>query len=531
MPARVLFFAFDACDVDAARQLAADGRMPTLQSLLDDHTTLAIGTVAPPGGVYVSAIWPTIFTAVAPEHHGYTCWERVDPATGALEATSPAEIAAEPFWLPLSRAGRRVALLDIPHTAPHPEVNGIMVCEWAAHDRHFGLQSWPPSLADELVAQHGLHPVAGLDHDQVRQFAPCDWTEGGPYDPRTVEQESALLTGMLRGLSAKRAASLDRLRSEDWDLFAVAFGETHCSGHQFWHLHEVTHELFDPGHAEVLGDPMGDVYAAVDDALAAHLAAIDADTDVIVLLSHGMGAHYTGTHLLDGILTRLDEHEEIGPRGRVTARAAKQLWGAVPVSARRVAHPAVARAVRTATRGRAGIGANPPDRLRQRFAAAPNNDPVGAVRVNLAGRDEPGVVPVERYDAVVDQLAEDLLDIVNLESGRPLVRAIERGTDLYPPSTPWLADLYVQWDHTAQCNDVYSPKIGRLRIPYHHVRTGDHKPHGLLLARGPSFVDQAPFTRMPVTGIAPTIAALLDTELPDVDGRVPDGLLRAPSSA
>jgi predicted AlkP superfamily phosphohydrolase/phosphomutase len=141
------------------------------------------------------------------------------------------------------------------------------------------------------------------------------------------------------------------------------------------------------------------------------------------------------------------------------------------------------------------------------------------------------VVPVERYDAVVDQLAEDLLDIVNLESGRPLVRAIERGTDLYPRSTPWLADLYVQWDHTAQCNDVYSPKIGRLRIPYHHVRTGDHKPHGLLLARGPSFVDQAPLTRMPVTGIAPTIAALLDTELTDVDGRVPDGLLRAPSSA
>jgi hypothetical protein len=43
----------------------------------------------------------------------------------------------------VSDAGRRVAVLDVPHTRPVEGLNGVQVSEWGAHDRHFGTRSWP----------------------------------------------------------------------------------------------------------------------------------------------------------------------------------------------------------------------------------------------------------------------------------------------------------------------------------------------------------------------------------------------------
>jgi hypothetical protein len=69
---------------------------------------------------------------------------------------------------------------------------------------------------------------------------------------------------------------------------------------------------------------------------------------------------------------------------------------------------------------------------------------------------------------------------------------------------------------------VYSPRVGIVHAGYHHVRTGDHLPHGLLLARGPAvqtpcgLAGQAP---VPIEDIAPTVSATLGVELPGVDGR------------
>ena len=49
------------------------------------------------------------------------------------------------------------------------------------------------------------------------------------------------------------------------------------------------------------------MYRALDRALGELLASVDDDTTVVVLLSHGMGPHYEGDHLLGEILQRLDD--------------------------------------------------------------------------------------------------------------------------------------------------------------------------------------------------------------------------------
>lgn len=108
----------DGCDRDVATGLAAAGRMPHLARLLE--SSASVPTIAPRSGLYVSAIWPTLFTARRPEHHGYTCWVGIEPSTYADRQTSPSEAEGSAFWEHLTHAGLRSALIDVPHSTTCP---------------------------------------------------------------------------------------------------------------------------------------------------------------------------------------------------------------------------------------------------------------------------------------------------------------------------------------------------------------------------------------------------------------------------
>jgi predicted AlkP superfamily phosphohydrolase/phosphomutase len=109
---------------------------------------------------------------------------------------------------------------------------------------------------------------------------------------------------------------------------------------------------------------------------------------------------------------------------------------------------------------------------------------------------------------------------VKVESGEPLVLRVTRASDHYERFEPdAFPDLLVEWDRRSPTHTVYSPKIGIVHEPYEHWRTGDHFPHGLLLATGPGIAPGAASQSVPVTDIAPTICAHLGVELPGVDGR------------
>ena len=116
---------------------------------------------------------------------------------------------------------------------------------------------------------------------------------------------------MRHGIAQKRAIAKELLSQGGWDLFLTVFGESHAIGHQQWHLHDPSHPRFDPEAVKTLGgDPNLQVYQDLDASLGEILSQVGEDTTVLVLLSHGMGPHYDGTHLLDEILNRIDEFDQ-----------------------------------------------------------------------------------------------------------------------------------------------------------------------------------------------------------------------------
>jgi predicted AlkP superfamily phosphohydrolase/phosphomutase len=202
-------------------------------------------------------------------------------------------------------------------------------------------------------------------------------------------------------------------------------------------------------------------------------------------------------------------------------RTAKDAWARLPRAARGRLAPLVAAPLRRRTPRTSPEENTAAERRSQRFYPNPNNFVYGGVRMNLVGREPQGRVrPGAEFDVVCDRLAADLLDLVNVETGRPVVDAVTRTDEHYRRHPDdMLPDLFIDWNRRSLIETVWSPKVGVVHVPYTHWRTGDHRPDGLLLAAGPGIEPGATHPRLRMIDLAPTLAARLGVTLPDVDGR------------
>ncbi|HEY0411542.1 MAG TPA: alkaline phosphatase family protein [Allosphingosinicella sp.] len=518
MTAPLVVIGLDAFDPDLARRWASSGDLPTLAQLLRSG---AQAPVANPFGLFVGALWPSFASGLRPDRTRYHCWDEIDPATYRWRLTPPKPQHYEPFWSRIAAAGARVAAVDVPHARARPGGPATELFEWGCHDRHYGLHSAPGPLAGEIAAAFGFHPVLGLQPWRERHFSPDDlFARKGRRYRRPIE-EGRLTRAMVAGVAAKGAMLRALLARQPWDLFVAVFGESHAVGHQQWHLHDPAHPRFDAeARAAAGGDPVLQVYRAIDAELGRLLAALPADATVMVHLSHGMTAHHDGTHLLDELLARLDR----GGPGTLRL-ASKPLLPVLQHAAALAGLPAgLGSAIGQALRGDGAAA-----RARRRFFAAPNNSVYGGIRFNLAGREPQGRVRPDELDGLVAELERELLGLTNAATGGPVVLALHRCEGHYrraPDDT--MPDLFVEWERSAPIETVTSPSIGTLRTRYTHWRTGDHKPDGLLIARGAGLGAGAAVPGLAVEDFAPSIAARLGMDLPGVDGRAVPWLAQAP---
>jgi predicted AlkP superfamily phosphohydrolase/phosphomutase len=166
-------------------------------------------------------------------------------------------------------------------------------------------------------------------------------------------------------------------------------------------------------------------------------------------------------------------------------------------------------------------------KLRQRFGAASRidwsrnrvfqlpTDRNSFLRVNLCGREPEGIVePGREYEALLSHIEREFQALVNVDTGRPAVEAVFKIHQLCPgPRTHELPDLGILWSSDAPIATVESPRVGRLHLPVREDRTGNHRPGGFMLARGPRIrrhvrrmhghLLQLPTTLLALHGVSP----------------------------
>ena len=523
MTRRVALFAIDAGNRFLLEEWAREGHLPNLRGLL--ARGLKGRTMSLPG-LFTGATWPAFQTGVNPARNGVFSWMQIVPGTYEERRCLTGEaLKREPFWNHLGRAGRRVTVLDIPLSGVSTGLNGVQLVEWGAHDAQYGFRTWPPQLAREVESRFGRHPMPSSCN--------ADRDTAGYIDLRDR---------LVAGVRKRSQVMQHFLRKNDWHFFAQAFSESHCVGHQCWHLHDPAHPRHDAAQARAVGDPIFDVYRAIDAAIGDALGCLDDETTVVVLASHGMGYKYGPQVLVDRILLGLGvaAPAPAAPPAPPMQRRRDALdplltwgWQHMPKALQTLLGP-----VRAPLRDwmLPDRPAPPPlvDPAASLCFRVENNHAHAGLRVNLIGREPRGrVAPGAEYEAFCETLARDLGDIVDLDTGTRVVSRVLRTDDLYRGEhRDVLPDLVVEWSDYAPISRIRigSPRLPEISGEYKFCRTGDHFPGGMFVAAGPGLPTGTLDRTVSIMDFAPTFCAMLGVDLPDVDG-VPIEALVAPASS
>jgi len=519
MSSRIVLLGICAANRDLLLEWADAGVLPNYRAAMQRGMT---GFVDSMPGFYVGTTWPSFATCVSPARHSRHYILQLAPGSYRLHREPKGHgIRRQPFWHALGRAGRRVALFDIPHAAISEGFDGVQVVEWGAHDGDFGAMSTRPAkLGAEIDALFGPHPAP----------RGCDGR-------RSADQFAQFRDKLVAGAALRGELTRHYLARERWDFFAQVWTESHCVGHQCWHLHEPSHPLHDAEAAARIGDPVRDVYVAIDAAIGRVLEAIDDETTVILFTGHGMAAKYDSQFFLDDILLRLGYATPPTPQAKQSGLASLSrhrridhllgfAWQRLPSSLKQMAQP-LRRSLRRWVEDSRPAPVPKVDFAASRCFAVPNNAVHGGIRINLAGREPAGAITRgPEFDALCEGLAADILDIVNLDTGEPIADRVFRADSVYAGEyLDFLPDVLIEWNQRSPVYAIGSPKIGRLDGVDPYTRTGDHRRGGIFVALGPHVRAGRLVRAVDVRDFGPTIARMLGVELPQTEGRPIDEII------
>lgn len=484
----LVYVGLDAVDRNLVRDLCAAGRLPAIASLLG-------GSVQAPtrnhSGAYVGSLWRTVSSGQLPGRHARHNWAQITLGTHRLTKEDlRVPTASPPFWSQLLQQGHHVAAVDFPLTGVFPVPGadaGLQVSGVESHDWR-GLPMVEPSgaVTPDVAARQTV------DSDE--------WAAQGRH---------AELVGRLLDNVATKRAVLHGALDEGPEALLTVCGSGHAVGHQCWHLHDAGHVKHDPAWAARHGgDPVLRVYEALDE-LVGSVVERAGDATVLLHLSHGMDRHYDGSHLLPAISAAIDEEllGGAGPVGAATGRALQSVRY----------HGRLAL-------GRVGVDVRPRTMrwfdTSRKVEAVPNNACNGALRLNVRGREPRGRVAADDVPRVLGQVDRALRSLVHTDSGEPVVADVIHRREAFPgPRSEELPDLFVIWRRDRPVTSVKAPWLSQpITQAYGGHRTGDHRLRGLLAARPPRPTAAREIDPVPVVDIAPTLAAVLGTELRDVDG-------------
>jgi predicted AlkP superfamily phosphohydrolase/phosphomutase len=519
-PPRLLVLAMDAASPERLERWAADGTLPTLAGLMREGLTARSRSV---DWLYVGATWPSFYTGLDVGRHGLYWVHRLKPGSYELATCTAEDFGRRrALWDVLSGAGRRIAVMDVPLCGASPHLIGTQVVGWGDHDAVFDLATTPPELRAQIERHIGHHPAPRR----------CDARR------RSLADYVAFTDQLVRGAACRARLTRQVLEGAPWDLALQVFSETHCVGHQCWHFHDPHHPGHDPDAAREAGDPVRDVYAAVDRAIGEVIASVPADTTVVVMTLHGMGVMSGGKGLLPGILERLGAFTPEAPAAaRPGARAAMfdrlaSGWRHVPAGVKAALDPLRRRA-------RAALAPRPPDSGRVHLDDAASRCfpldtgfSVSGIRLNLVGREPAGTLtPGAQAEAFKDELIVALAEVMDPDTSRPLMPSVRRTSELFRGEClDQLPDLLVAWDLDRATGSTTvgtgrgarlratSARIGLVERTNEYGRSGEHRIDGLVVARGPGIRPGRLDRTISDLDLAPTFARVLGCDMAGVDG-------------
>jgi hypothetical protein len=555
--ARVIGLGIDAGTIGLIDERVAAGSLPNLHALRERSVRVQLdGAPSHRHGV----LWPQFVAGAEARLAGEWLRFSFDGSTyeGYQSGARHRIDGNLPFWEP---AQAQTITLDVPGTTVSGP--GVHVTAWGAEAALYPRASQPRGLLREFDAHFGVHP--GFETYD------CGW-----HDPKRLDRfTGACVTGARR--RADIAVELMG-RFPDWELFLMVMSEAHMASEIMWHAVEPGHPLadFEP-HARVrlervftaIDDAVGQIVARAPDDAVIVVFSLDGmrsspgDVPSLVLLPELMHRRHFGTPKLRDIDVaawrragcpplvprrgrpwRVDLNERLidpprrpwthrvpgyqaarlsAPGRRLMKHRKGMQVGAlgVPIPAESTADPETLDACRDSADEFLFIGNYRKHRSAMRSFVLPTFG--GAyVRINLAGRDPLGIVPVDEFDAECRAVESLIRACRDVRTGEPIIDSIQRLGDGDPlePSGDRYGDLLIEWNRPTDAFE--HPDLGIVGpVPFN--RTGAHSDRGFAWVSGEGLTPRD-LPMHSVLDLPPTIVRLLgdDTQLPPAGAPIPE---------
>ncbi len=466
----LVIFGLDGGDAGFIRRWTQEGYLPTIASILHRGCR---GQIGGPELISTEGAWLSFFSGISRSEHGYYYNFQLKPGTYDFQRMIARDSQALPFWSHLRWASTKVAIIDALETHPLADVEGIQLANWAVQQQY-----------NTAAVPVSAEPANLLDDVQrlVGQQIPID-----VFKPNSEFSEDLVAYHLLlQRIEQKGTLCRQLLAQDQYDLSVITFVEAHTAAHRLWDYRpegirhtEATSEGYN------LGTAIRDVYQAIDREMGLVLQQLPDESNVFIISLFGMKDLYPTTGLIEDFCRKLGY--QVPSRG--TRNSLDVLtW--------------LRRAIRPDLRARMSRLLPRPVQARLEsdcFRSETNWAKTKAfsipalstsfLRVNLRGREPQGIVdPGAEYERLLDQIEADLMQLVDVRSGKPAVERVIRTAAAFrcgPPSA--LPDLCVEWESTPYLMDrVRHPKAELVQLRSHYNRSSYHTFSGFMAAAGPS---------------------------------------------
>jgi predicted AlkP superfamily phosphohydrolase/phosphomutase len=480
---KTLIIGLDAATMDLVGPWAEAGHLPALARLVREGTS---GHLLSTPNMHSASAWTSILTGLNPGRHGLFVFSDRDFASGRQVFFKGGDRAGETLGAHLARHGHTSGFLNVPMTYPADSAPGSFIVSGLDAPALNGDAFCPRELREELLAR----------------FPDYAFTPPGLGDLMRAGRIDDAISVWLKLTETQTAAAEYLIKSHPTDLFMIVFTASDWGGHNLWN------------------DKDGlllKIYRALDRAVSRLVACAGSDTNIFVISDHGMGPHSGASYHLAGWLES---------SGYMARRPFAQRRGSVVSAGRRAAASLLPVGIKEKIKTR--LGAERVKQLHQAekdtfYASIDWSRSVAytepgrhVININLAGRNLNGIVAPKDYAAVCDKIIGDLSGWKD-ERGVELVERVAHRDELYSgPFVERASDLYVYWNAAA-----------RIAEPPEEVRargfwwSGDHRPEGILLAKGPGIRSGSQFEDATVYDLVPTILHATRLGVPGgLDGKV-----------
>lgn len=250
---KVFVLSLDGVSHAFLKRHCGEGHFPALRRLLAEGDFSPLETVRPPVSLVA---WASYMTGVNPGMHGIYGFTDRQPGSFDLFVPNGGNIAQPSLWEVLSRAGRKVTVVNVPATYPPRPVNGILVA---------GMLS--PSLEEATYPEETSRMLREMNYrlDADARLGKTD--------------RDAFLADVDVTVRKRFEAAALLLKEREWDFFQLHVMETDRVNHLFWE----DYERADSPYREAFLS----FYRTLDDLVGEFLQRLPADCDIVLLSDHG----------------------------------------------------------------------------------------------------------------------------------------------------------------------------------------------------------------------------------------------------